>query len=98
MVVAFPYTIETGSRKDTTVTLGVSFQGNEGYPEYPPHWIHVTPPIDDGRGGVVETYSDSEGRMWHVMSRPPNELWDRLPTKHMRAYIEEHLRRVWKDL
>ena len=95
-VVSFDYIIEAGSHKGTQIKVGVSFQ-EEGYPEYPPHWIHVTPPIDDGKGGVVEKYADAQGREWIAMSRPPGEMWDRLPTKHMYAYIGEHLRRIWKD-
>ena len=96
-VVAFDYLIETGSRKGTPVMVGVSFQ-EEGYPEYPPHWIHVSPPIDDGKGGSNIEYVDSEGRKWVAMSRPPGDLWDNLPTKHMFAFIREHLRRIWKDI
>ena len=43
IVVAFNYTIEAGSHRGESVVVGVSFQ-EEGYPEYPPHWIHVSPP------------------------------------------------------
>lgn len=96
-VVTFDYTIETGCHKGKPVTVGVSFQ-ESGYPEYPPHWVHVTPPIDDGKGGPVQEYVDESGRSWIAMSRPPGEIWDRLPTKHMNLYIREHLRRIWKDL
>ena len=92
--VSFDYTVETGPYKGKQVRLGISFQGSEPYPEYPPHWIHVSPPIDDGRGGVVEKY-DVNGREWLAMSRPPGEIWDQLPTKHMAAYLNEHLRRIW---
>ena len=95
-VVAFNYTIEAGSRKGETVTVGVSFQ-EDGYPEYPPHWVHVTPPIEDGRGGSVQFYQDASGRSWIAMSRPPAN-WDRIPTKTMSAYISEHLRRIWVDI
>lgn len=95
-VVSFNYVIETGSRRGQNVTLGVSFQ-EDGYPEYPPHWVHVTPPIDDGRGGSVQRYQDAQGREWIAMSRPPGQIWDRLPTKHMVGYIREHLRRLWND-
>ena len=96
-VVAFAYMIETGSHKGEAVTVGVSFQ-EDGYPEYPPHWVHVTPPIDDNKGGALERYSDSQGRDWLAMSRAPGDIWDKLPTKHMDAYIKEHLRRIWKDI
>ena len=95
-VVAFDYVIETGSYKGQQVTIGLSFQ-EEGYPEYPPHWVHVTPPIDDEKGGSTQEYTDADGRTWLAMSRPPGEMWDRLPTKHMHTYISEHLRRIWKD-
>ena len=69
VVVAFGYTIETGSHKGTPVLVGVSFQ-EEGYPDYPPHWIHVSPPIPDGRGGSTQNY-ESSGCPWLAMSRPP---------------------------
>ena len=95
-VVAFPYTVEVGTHKGDEVLVGVSFQ-EEGYPEYPPHWIHVSPPLDDGRGGSTNTY-DGDGHSWLAMSRPPGALWDRLPTKHMQSFITEHLRRIWMDV
>ena len=95
--VQFGYTIETGSHKGEPVVVGVSFQ-EENYPEYPPHWIHVAPPINDGRGGSVQEYTDDQGRAWLAMSRPPGGMWDRLPTKHMATFISEHLRRIWMDV
>ena len=97
-VVAFDYIIETGTHKGKIVTVGVSFQGSQNYPEYPPHWIHITPPIDDNRGGSVQPYSDTQGRQWLAMSRPPEPIWDRLRTKHMSIYLSEHLRRIWAEL
>lgn len=96
-VVSFNYTIEAGSHKGKLVTLGISLNGNELYPEYPPHWIHITPPIDDGKGGAVERYN-ANGCEWIAMSRPPGEMWDQLPTKHMSAYLNEHLRRFWNNI
>ncbi len=96
VVIAFNYTIETGSHKGMSVLVGVSFQ-EEGYPDYPPHWIHVSPPVPDGRGGSIQNYEMS-GRTWLAMSRPPGRLWDQLPTKHMYGYISEHLRKIWKDV
>lgn len=97
-VVSFDYIIEAGSHKGERVLVGVSFQ-EEGYPEYPPHWVHVTPRIPDGKeGGVVQEYTDNEGREWLAMSRPPGDIWDKLPTKHMASYKSEHLRRIWKDV
>lgn len=95
-VVSFPYTVEVGSHKGREVRMGVSMQGDEPYPEYPPHWIHVSPPIDDGMGG--HTYPDTDGREWVAMSRPPGDIWDRLSTKHMSAYLSDHLRRFWNNI
>ena len=97
MTVSFPYTVEVGSYKGQRVTLGISLHGNEQYPEYPPHWIHVTPPIDDGQGGAVARYKVNDCE-WLTMSRPPGEMWDQLPTKHMSAYLHEHLRRFWNNI
>ena len=95
-VVAFSYQMESGTHRGEDVLVGVSFQ-EEGYPEYPPHWIHITPPIDDQKGGAKCGYVEN-GREWLAMSRPPGDIWDQLPTKHMSAYITEHLRRIWRDV
>ena len=95
-VVSFDYVIEAGSHKGTQVTVALGFQ-EDSYPEYPPHWVCVTPPVSDGKGGAVEQFQDGQGRTWIAMSRPPSDIWDLLPTKHMAAYIKEHLRRIWLD-
>ena len=95
--VIFGYTIEVGSHAGEKVQVGISFQEPD-YPQYPPHWIHVSPPIDDQMGGSTNRYKDEKGDEWLAMSRPPGEMWDKLPTKHMRPYIEDHLRRIWKNV
>ena len=95
--VIFPYTIEAGSHAGERVQVGMSFQ-DSGYPEYPPHWIHVSPPINDNMGGSTAPYTDENGHHWLAMSRPPGDIWDKLPTKHMLPYIEEHLRRIWRNV
>ena len=94
-VISFPYTIEVGPRVGESVTVGLSMQGSEMYPEYPPHWLHISPPFDDARGGVVNNYKDGNGRSWMALSRPPGPSWDRLPTKHISHYLTEHLRSFW---
>ena len=96
-VVSFGYTIETGSHKGTPVKIGVSFQEAK-YPEYPPHWVHISPPINDGRGGSVQSYESSDGQQWLAMSRPLGVMWDRLRTKHMSVFISEHLRKIWMNV
>ena len=95
--VSFPYTVEVGSRRGERVTLAISMHGDEQYPEYPPHWIHLSPPISDGKGGAIEKYFVNE-QEWVAMSRPPGEIWDKLSTKHMSTYLSEHLRRFWNNI
>ena len=97
-VVSFIYLVESGPYEHEKIRLGISMHGSETYPEHPPHWIHLTPPINDGKGGAVEKYRDENGREWIAMSRPPGEIWDQLPTKHMTGYINEHLRRFWNNI
>ena len=97
-MVTFPYDVEVGSHDGRRFTLGISMQGEEPYPEYPPHWIHIHPPVNDQKGGAVNGYEDAAGRHWVAMSRPPGSLWDELPTKTMALYVREHLRRLWKDM
>ena len=97
-VVSFsPYIIEAGSHEGKPFKVGISMHGNKLYPEYPPHWIHVSPPINDGRGGSSVRYS-ANGREWIALSRPPGDIWDQLPTKHMSTYLTEHLRRFWNNI
>jgi len=96
--VVFPYQVEVGPHKGQYFILGISMQGEEQYPEYPPHWIHLTPPVDDGKGGSIAKYHDEKGHEWIAMSRPPGEMWDELPTKNMDVYLKEHLRRFWNNM
>ena len=96
-VVSFIYLVGTGPYKDERFFFGVSMQGVEPYPEYPPHWVHVSPPITDHRGGLSYKYS-ANGLDWLALSRPPGEIWDKLPEKNMKVYITEHLHRFWHTL
>ena len=75
---SFDYVIEVGTRKGQKITVGLGFQ-EEAYPEYPPHWVCVTPPLSDGKGGTVEEFRDDQGRTWIAMSRPPGDIWDPSP-------------------
>ena len=99
--IAIEYIIPTGKYADETVLLGFSFQ-EEGYPEYPPHWIHISPAYDDKLGGVIHNYKhpDSKGveREWLALSRPPKDIWDNLSTKHMENYLNLHILRFCKAL
>ena len=95
-IIAFNYVVPTGRYRGKNVDIGLSMQ-EANYPEYPPHWIHVTPKIEDGRGRPGKEFTDSSGRVWVAFSRPPSDFWDRAPTKHMSVYLQQHLRRFWRS-
>ena len=88
------YLIQAGVLHGKKILIGFSFQ-EDGYPEYPPHWIHISPPYNDHLGGSQDRYSikDRNGicRECLAISRPPSDLWDRLPTKHMKNYLGLHI-------
>ena len=105
-VVVIEYEVQTGKYSGKTVLMGFSFQ-EDGYPEYPPHWIHIcadgtTPPYDDQLGKSPRRYSaaDNTGvqREWLAFSRPPGKFWDNLETKHMKHYLDFHITRFCKNL
>lgn len=93
-VVIFPYRIHTGRFKGETRTFGISTQCEAaGYPEVPPHWIFISPPITDTKDGANHGVYSFARRKWAVLSRPPGGFWDRVQRKGMRAYLE-HLSKV----
>ncbi len=100
--VVISYCIKTGKYSGENVLLGFSFHGEEGYPEYPPHWIHISPPYDDQLGGSLSSYTcqndQGDEREWLALSRPPGEIWDDLPTKHIQHYLSLHIPRFCKEL
>jgi len=97
-VVTFEYPVRTGRFKGKTYTVGISTQCEAvGYPEVPPHWIFVSPPILDTRDGSNHGLNTFGGKQWVALSRPPEEFWDRVREKGMKAYME-HLARVWKQI
>lgn len=101
--VVIEYQVENGRFRNKKFYLGISM-GNveEGFPEYPPHFILLSPPIDSPRdGGIHGTYSvpgaDGNGRPWVALSRPPGPFWDTLPTKSMKGYLD-HIKRFWENV
>ena len=97
-VVTFPYRIGVGRFKGETRNVGISTQCEAvGYPETPPHWIFISPPITDTRDGGHHGINNFAGREWVALSRPPGAFWDRVRHKGMRAYLE-HLSRVWSRI
>ena len=71
-VVIFPYDIRVGRFKGETRTVGISTQCEAvGYPEVPPHWIFVSPPITDTQDGANHGINSFAERDWIALSRPP---------------------------
>ena len=100
-VVTFPYRIHTGRFKGKTRTVGVStYCEAVGYPEVPPHWVFVSPPIVDTQDGAnhgvfeFDGGGDSDEAKWVALSRPPGAFWDKAGHKGMKAYLE-HLSKVF---
>ena len=97
-VVIFPYNIHVGRFKGETRIVGISTQCEAvGYPEVPPHWIFVSPPITDTQDGANHGINSFAERNWVALSRPPGSFWDRVRHKGMRAYLE-HLSKVWSRI
>ena len=97
-IVAFPYAPPTGRYAGRTFDVGLSLQEAD-YPEYAPHWIHITPPIEEKNGRPGRSYQDGRGRPWVAFSRPPSDFWDNLPRekKHMSTFLNLHMRRFWRE-
>ena len=97
-VVTFAYQVPTGRFKGQTYAVGISTQCEAvGYPEVPPHWIFVSPPLEDTRDGSNHGINTFGGKEWTALSRPPRSFWDRVQNKGMRAYMD-HLARVWRHI
>jgi len=96
-VIFFMHNVKVGTHAGENVLMGISMQGNEGYPDIPPHFIHVPEGITDGQDGPHHCYNLPDGRTYHAFSRPPEpEEWDRVSERSMRTYINTHLPRFWR--
>ena len=97
-VVIFPYRVQVGRFKGNEINVGISTQCEAlGYPEMPPHWILVSPPILDTKDGANHGIYKFAGKDWVALSRPPGAFWDKVQHKGMRAYLE-HLSNVWYQI
>lgn len=93
--VVFDYRIESGSHAGETFSIGIS--GTEGaYPEYPPHWVHISQPISDGQ--LAHGQYQVDGKDGLPISRPPKDSWYQRKERNMTVYLSDHLRRIWKDV
>lgn len=97
-IVTFDYPVPTGRFKGRTYAVGISTQCEAvGYPEVPPHWIFVSPPLPETKDGPNHGLYSLGGRQWVALSRPPGAFWDRIAKKDMKAYME-HVTKVWKNI
>lgn len=91
------YPVAAGRFKGRTFKVGIAFQ-EEGYPEYPPHfvWVAALP------ASQIPTHSTGHHNdlVWSSFSVPPNDFWDRLPVadKNMKTYVNTHLLRFWDQV
>ena len=88
--VVFEYPVEVGRYRGRVVEIAVSFQ-EDGYPEYPPHFVHVKGLVDAKL--PEHSASEFENARWASFSVPPMDFWDGLPSteKNMKTYIHRHL-------
>ena len=95
--VVFEYPVLTGRFRTQTFRVGIAFQ-EEGYPEYPPHFIWVA--NLPGPQLQVHNTAERDGEIWASFSAPPGDFWDQLPTskKNMKSYINTHLVRFWNQV
>lgn len=96
-VVVFDYSVATGRYHGRTFRIGVGFQ-EEGYPEYPPHFVLVA----DLPHAYLTKYATHhrDGKEWSVFSVPPSDFWDTLAPedKNMNSYVRRHLMRIWHKM
>ena len=91
------YPVTTGRLRGRTFPVGLAFQ-EEGYPEYPPHFIWVAGLCEPRLPAHSTVHHD--GAAWASFSVPPSDFWDRLPAadKNMKTYINTHLLRFWTQV
>ena len=96
-VLIFDYSVITGRYKNKIFKVGISMQ-EEGYPEYPPHFIHICN-ISKTNLTTHNQYEEG-GEAWKVFSLPPSDIWDKLgpEEKNMKTYVHIHLARIWDQI
>ena len=95
--VVFNFPVTTGRYRGNDYKIALSFQEN-GYPEYPPHFVWVSN-IDNPNLPVHSTFS-FDNSDWSSFSVPPSDFWDHLPyqDKNMKTYVNRHLTRFWGQI
>ena len=76
--------------------VGWSFpDNNQPFPEYAPHWFHISGDFDDGKGGSRETDHDETGKLWVGWSRPVGPAWIG-PYRTPKNLYRSTVARFWK--
>ena len=95
-VIVFDYDVCCGRYKHQSFKIGIGI--DEGYPEYPPHFIFVAS-IDRPKLPVHTSFFDKD-LVWSVFSVPPVDFWDTLAfhDKSMKTFFNRHLVRFWSQI
>ena len=105
--IKFEYRIESGSRADEIVLLGLAVPVRRGkWPESTPHWVCISPPdntlaeqvMGAPQPGVIKHWEDEAGTPWMAISAPPDDFWDKIEKpedKNMETYLNRHINRLW---
>ena len=96
-VVSIPYVVDVGAKREHQYRVGFSMD-QDGYPDYPPHWLHVCPPVNDNAGGTVADYT-VDGVTWTFLSRPPgDDVWEDPRNRTAKTLLNHTVRRFWENL
>ena len=95
--VVLGYRVQSGRYQRQQFQIAISFQ-EEGYPEYPPHFLHVRS-LPDSSLPLYRKHQH-DGSEWSAFSVPPSDFWDGLPPqlKNMKTYFHRHMARVWDQM
>lgn len=95
--VLIDYQVEVGRYRDKTFGIGISFL-EKGYPEYPPHFLHVRNLSESNL--AQHSRHEFDGDDWATFSVPPSDFWDGLPSeqKTMKSYLNRHVTRFWNEI
>ena len=91
------YGVKIGRYKGDHFNVGIGFQ-EQGYPEYPPHWLGVAG-LPHSQVTVHSSYNHCDVQ-WLLFSVPPSDFWDKLSSseKNMKTYINRHVPRFWSQV
>ena len=95
--VVIDYNPPVGRYQGRKFRVGIGFQ-EDGYPEYPPHFIAVA--NLEAPSLPVHSSQLLGSDTWSLFSVPPSDFWDSLPSsaKNMKTYLLRHVMRFWSQM